>query len=77
LAGRGNKLSLSHVGGCLRRVKCQSGCVEILGEELGVGDAVVIGSRISSMGMGLVMGSLEKVGEVDCEFGSVVGNVEF
>jgi len=28
-------------------------------------------------GMGLVTGSLGEVGEVDCEFGSLVGNVEF
>jgi len=44
---------------------------------------VVIGSGIgsmgemNSMGMGSVMSSLGEVGEADCEFGSVVENVEF
>jgi len=55
---------------CLRRVECRSGCVEIPGDELGAGDSVVIGSGIDSMGMGL--GTLGEVGEVDCEFGSVI-----
>ena len=44
---------------------------------------MVIGLRIGSTGgmdsmdMGSAMGSLGEVGEVDCEFSSVVGNVEF
>jgi len=67
----------------LRCVECQSGCVEISRDELSMGDLVVIGSGIGSMGgmrsigMGSVMGSLGKVGETDCEFDSMVGNVEF
>jgi len=64
----------------LTHVECRSGCVEISRDELGIGDSMVIGlgirsmGRMSSMGgMGSVMGSLGEVGEVDC----VVGNVEF
>ena len=44
---------------------------------------MVTGLGIGSMGemglmvMGLVTGSLGEVGGVDCEFGSLVGNVEF
>jgi len=38
---------------------------------------MVKGSRIGSMDMGSVMGSTGEVGQADCEFGSVVGNVEF
>ena len=37
-------------------------------------DALGMGSIMGSMGMGSIMGSL---GETDCEFSSVVGNVEF
>jgi len=69
----------------LRYVECRSGCIEILGDELGAGDSMVIGSRIGSMDMSSVMssigicsvmGSLGKVGEADFQFGSVVGNVQ-
>jgi len=65
----------------LRRVECQSGCVEISGDELGTGDSLVVGSGIGlmgemrSIGMGSIMDSLCEVGETNCEFGSVVGNV--
>ena len=67
----------------MRHVERWSGCVEISGDELGIGDLVVIGSGIGSMGgmgsMGMdsVMDSLGEVGEVHCEFLSVVWNVEF
>jgi len=55
----------------LRRVKCRSGCVEISWDELGTGDSMFIGSGVGlmvgmgSMGMGSIMSSLTKVGEVD------------
>jgi len=35
------------------------------------------GSVMGSVGIGSGMGSLGEVSEADCEFGSVVGNVEF
>jgi len=61
----------------LIRVECRSGCVEISEDELSARDSVIIGSRIGFIGIDSVMGSLNEVGEADCEFGSVVGNLEF